>query len=202
MNVILVHGMGRTPLSMAWLGFRLRRAGHHVDIFSYSARREDFFPCAKRLGHFIQARADGRAYVVVGHSLGAVLLREALARLRHKPAAAILLAPPAQACTMARLFFRSRIYRFLTGECGQLLACETFMRSLPAPPANSTIIAGTRGPRHWLLPLGDTPNDAILAVDETRLQGVRHHCVKASHTFIMNHGFVFRQIHLASKAGH
>lgn len=36
MDLILVHGMGRTPLSMLRLRRRLRRAGHHPILFGYS----------------------------------------------------------------------------------------------------------------------------------------------------------------------
>lgn len=187
MRIFLVHGMGRTSLSLAWLSSRLRRAGHDVIMFSYSAMREDFVPCAKRLGQFIDAQAQGEAYAVVGHSLGSVLLREALARLRHKPAAVFLLAPPTRAVAMAKFFSRWRLYKFLGGECGQLLASDGFMQNLPAPPANSMILAGTRGLRSRLLPHGDAVNDGILSVDETKLEGVPHQSFKASHTFIMNH---------------
>jgi hypothetical protein len=42
MQVLLVHGMGRTPLSMLRLGRKLRRAGHTVNLLGYVAALEPF----------------------------------------------------------------------------------------------------------------------------------------------------------------
>ena len=42
MQVLLVHGMGRTPLSMLPLGRKLRRAGHIVNLIGYVAAVEPF----------------------------------------------------------------------------------------------------------------------------------------------------------------
>lgn len=194
MHAILVHGMGRSPLSMAWLGLRLRLAGHSVSYFSYSTAREDFTCCVSRLQKQIQASTQNKKYIVVGHSLGAVLLRVALAVQSHQPSATFLLAPPTQACAIAKYFAHWRLYRWLTGEMGQLLANVDFMRQLPAPPKNAVIFAGCGGPRLRLLPYGVQANDGILAVDETRLPGFDVHVVRTIHTLIMNHRSVVQTI--------
>src|SRR5262245_14508865 len=126
MRIVLVHGMGRTPLSMAWLALRLRLAGHRVRLFGYSAAHESFAACSTRLARQIMEHAAGRPYAVVGHSLGAVLLRQALSQLQQAPCATFLLAPPTRACDAARFFAASMPYRFFTGEMGQLLASAAF----------------------------------------------------------------------------
>lgn len=77
MREILVHGMGRTPAAMLILAARLRAAGLHPDLFAYSAALEGWEGCVGRLRGFIDRRAAGTDFVVVGHSLGTVLLRAA-----------------------------------------------------------------------------------------------------------------------------
>ena len=188
MDVVLVHGMGRTPLSMMRLRRRLRQAGHHAVLFGYSPTFETLQGATARLVKRIERRVDTRHYALVGHSLGTVIIRTALAHLQHRPpAACIFLAPPMLACRAARHFSRCRLYRLLMGEMGQLLADESFMRRLPMPAVPTRIYAGVGGPRASWLPFGMEANDGILAVSEAT---GRHQAmaveVPSLHTFIMN----------------
>lgn len=194
MHAILIHGMGRSPLSMGWLGLRLRLAGYSVSYFSYSAAREGFIDCVARLQAHIRAHANKGDYLVAAHSLGTVLVRAALVALPQPPRASFLIAPPTQACAMAKRFAGWRLFRWMTGECGQLLANADLMRKLPPPPANTTLFAGCGGPRLRWLPYGRQENDGILAVAETRWPGLDTQQVRALHTFIMNHRQVVQTI--------
>src|SRR5450631_1976620 len=97
---VLVHGMGRTPVSMALLALRLRRAGFATALFGYSVTFEKYSACLGRLQRFIDARA--RPCVLIGHSLGGVLLRSVIPVLARPPAACFLLASPTRACVLAR----------------------------------------------------------------------------------------------------
>jgi alpha-beta hydrolase superfamily lysophospholipase len=97
--------------------------------FGYSVtfeRRDDCFQVRK----FITKRAKSNEYIIVGHSLGAVLTRATLPRLIHKPVACFFLAPPTQVCKAARNFAHHRLAKLLMGEIGQLLANQQFMESL------------------------------------------------------------------------
>ena len=80
MQVILVHGMGRTALSMLRLRRELRHAGHRVSLLGYVAAIEPFARILLRVQERFANIAAGGSYVVVGHSLGGVLARAALAR--------------------------------------------------------------------------------------------------------------------------
>ena len=188
MDVVLIHGMGRTPLSMMRLRRRLRRAGHHPILFGYTPTFETLQGATARLVKLIERRVDTRHYALVGHSLGTVILRTALAHLQNRPpAACIFLAPPMLACRAARHFSRFRLYRLLTGEMGQWLADESFMQQLPMPAVPTRIYAGAGGPRASWLPFGMEANDGILAVSEA---SGRHQAlaveVPSLHAFIMN----------------
>ncbi|MDP1644887.1 MAG: hypothetical protein Q8L71_05215 [Thiobacillus sp.] len=105
MDVVLIHGMGRTPLSMMRLRLRLRRAGHHPILFGYSPTFETLQGATTRLVKLIERRVDTRHYALVGHSLGTVIIRSALGHLESRaPCACFFLAPPMLACKAARGF--------------------------------------------------------------------------------------------------
>jgi hypothetical protein len=183
---ILVHGMGRTRASMLVLAVRLRRRGFQPRLFAYSAALESFAACTERLRHFIDRNAGNTPYVVVGHSLGTVLLRSVAPCLRTQPVACFLVAPPAHASRVARALAPLWLFKLLTGEMGQLLANEQFIGSLPVPKCATRTYAGTAGPKRRWLPFGDEPNDGVLAVSETLIPGIPTTPVRKLHTFIMN----------------
>ncbi len=183
---VLVHGMGRTPVSMTLLALRLRRAGFDTALFGYSVTFEKFAPCRERLRRFIAARTAARPYVLVGHSLGTVLLRSVLPQLAPAPAAFFLIGPPTRACLLARRLQHFLPYRLFTGEMGQLLATASFLDSVPVPRCPAWIYAGVAGPRWSWYPLGDEPNDGILKVSEVELPGVALITIAGRHTLLMN----------------
>ena len=186
MDVLLIHGMGRTPASMLILQRRLARHGYRTHLFGYAAWAETLEGVSARLARRIRQRVGMQPYAVIGHSLGSVILRRTLGELAaNPPRLAFLLAPPMRACRAARFFSRFGLYRALTGEMGQLLADEAFMNGLPLP-AHTVIYAGTAGPRANWLPFGTQANDGILTLDEMRGEGGEQIEVAASHTFIMN----------------
>jgi pimeloyl-ACP methyl ester carboxylesterase len=193
MDVVLIHGMGRTPLSMLRLRRRLRRAGHHAVLFGYSPTFETLEGATTRLVKLIERRVDIRHYALVGHSLGTVIIRAALGHLENRaPRACLFMAPPMLACRAARFFSRFRPYQLLAGEMGQLLADESFMLRLPMPPVPTRIYAGVGGPRAAWLPFGMEANDGILSVSEaTGRFGAAAVKGPSMHTFIMNSKWVY-----------
>jgi len=189
MRVLLVHGLGRTPLSMTFLARRLRGAGHAPDTFGYAAAVSSYHGIRRRLIERIaRADTDGSPWVAVGHSLGGLLLRDAIAaeapaRLAHL----IMLATPNQLPRLAPLAGRVAPFRWFTGECGTRLASEEYFRALPKPTVPHTIIAGTRGLTGRWSPFGDEPNDGIVALHETMLESdAPPQVFPVAHTFIMN----------------
>ncbi|HEY1015894.1 MAG TPA: alpha/beta fold hydrolase [Herpetosiphonaceae bacterium] len=195
MDVVLLHGQGRTPLSMALLGRRLRLSGHAVQSFGYAVFAESFDRIAGRLVELADARPASRPYVIVGHSLGGIITRAALPRLARPPAHLVMLGPPNQPPLLARKLRDNPAYRLLTADCGARLASPDFYRDLPLPTVPTTIIAGTAGPRGRWSPFGDQINDGVVALDETRLTPeFPVITVPALHTWIMNHGAVWRRI--------
>lgn len=175
---------------------RLRRRGHNPILFGYSPTFETLQGATARLVRLIDRRIGSRPYALIGHSLGTVIIRAALGQLDNRaPSACFFLAPPILACKAARYFSRFRLYRLLTGEMGQLLAREAFMRQLPMPAVPTRIYAGVRGPRAAWSPFGMEANDGILSVAEAtgdfKSMVVE---VPSIHTFIMNSKQVFADL--------
>lgn len=77
-EVILLHGLGRTPASMMPIGWRLTRAGFQVRRLGYPSTQSRISGSMSHVAQMIQAM--GRPAHIVGHSLGgligAMLLRE------------------------------------------------------------------------------------------------------------------------------
>lgn len=188
MKAILIHGMARSPLSFTLLAYRLRRAGLGVSTFGYFAALESFSRCTRRLAARIHSFARDDQYMLVGHSLGSIVIRGTLSQLSEKlPAACFFLAPPSQVSRAAKTFRKNFLFRAYTGEMGQLLSDPSFYSNLPLPPMPTTIYAGTRGINGNWSPFGTEPNDGVLTVAETKISDDYPMVyLPRVHTFIMN----------------
>jgi len=197
MRVVLVHGLGRTRLSLSLLARRLSKSGHTTESFPYSALVETHDSIVSKLVSRLRHLAAQRAEVgLVGHSFGGLLLREALAavpelRVRHL----VMLATPNRQPRLAVRLYTRLPFRILRGSCGQCLTDPSWFRSLPMLSIPYTIVAGTGGWRGWLDPFEGEPNDGAVAVSETLASdNDQPVLVPAIHTFIMNRRAVCRLI--------
>ncbi len=199
LQVLLVHGMARTPLSLVRLARELRCSGYAVHLTGYVAAFEAFDRMVARVhDQLLRLARGGEPYVAVGHSLGGLLLRAALAHsapLPRLPRHLIMLGPPNQSPRLARRLQRLWPYRWINGDAGQRLADPTFMAAVPTPAVPYTIVAGTGGRRGRFSPFGSEPNDGTVAVSETRCLAVDSVIeVPVRHTFMMNDRRVRRVI--------
>lgn len=197
MHVFLVHGMGRSPRSLALLAWRLERAGMRTTRFGYEVRSQPLAHIAARFAQFVAERACG-PYAIVGHSLGNVIARAAWPDLPPGLTRLVMLAPPNQPSKLAAYMgshpVLGGVFRALTRDAGERVADPEFYASLPIPPVPTVIFAGTRGPRAEWLPHGGAITDGVVALDETHLPGADHRQVAAIHTLIMNDAEVTRAI--------
>lgn len=200
MRVFLIHGMGRTPMSMMILKRRLEGAGHRVTLFGYLVTTQELDAIADRFVERVQttmaedtAQGEGD-WAVVGHSLGNIVTRRAFPRLPASFRRFVMLAPPNRPPAIARALERNWIFRALTRDAGDKLTDPEFYDRLPVPDVPSLIIAGTRGPRLRWLPFHGQPNDCLVTVEETRLGEVPVLEVHAAHSFMMNRRDVFETI--------
>ncbi|MGP1383089.1 MAG: esterase/lipase family protein [Thainema sp.] len=199
MQVLLIHGLARTSLSLLNLEARLRQAGYQTQHFSYFAFLDSFDAIATRLQQRLHAIAAQGPYSIVAHSLGGILSRAALGSSGvPQPEHVVMLGPPNQLPRLAPMAWYLPPFRWYTGQCGFNLSCPEFYKALPGLQSPYTIVAGTNGPRGLLSPFGDEVNDGIVALSETRLSPhdrIVH--LPVWHTFMMNHSAVQDQVVLA-----
>lgn len=169
MHVLFVHGMGRSPLSGWPLLRQLRRAGMQTRSFGYAVSLEDFARIRARLATRIEALAAEGDYLLIGHSLGGVLIRSALGCLPEGvggPRHVFLLGSPQQPSRIAVRLGSNPLFRLLTRDCGQLLGSAARMAEVGPVAARTTSVAGTRGLPWKRGPFGGEPNDGVVALSE------------------------------------
>lgn len=198
MNVLLVHGLGRSPLSLCLLARALRRAGHRTHFFAYSPMLETVPRIVRRLA----ARLRGLTGPVglVGHSLGGVLLRLAIPEAPAVPVRRlVMIGSPNRPSRLARSASRHRLFRWLARGCGRLLASDT-MSNIPAPTVAYTLIAGTAGPRGRYSPFQFDVNDGVVGVSEVPIRdGDEVLLFPVWHTVMMNNPAVHQAVLAALK---
>lgn len=195
-QVLLIHGLARTSLSLLSLEQRLSQAGFATHQFGYFAFAESFDQIAERLWQQFRHLSQQGPYAVVAHSLGGVLTRAALSlRTIAAPDHTVMLGTPNQSPRLASLAWHLHPFRWVTGQCGLNLASPEFYRQLPGLPSGYTIIAGTGGYRGSLSPFGQELNDGIVALSETQLSPQDAIVpLPVWHTFMMNDRRVQQQV--------
>ena len=192
-DVVLLHGMGRSALSMKRIEWALVNRGYRVTNISYPSTR---FGVERIVTthllpelHRIQRSSPARIHFVT-HSLGGILLRHCISlQALTTPGRAVMLGPPNGGSEIADTFKKWFCYRLLVGPAGQQLGTGTWdlPRTLgPAPQGFEVgIIAGDRSLNPIFSRLLPGPNDGKVTVAGTRLEGmtdflVVHH----SHTWL------------------
>ena len=189
MQALFVHGMGRSPLS-GWPVLRqLRKAGMQTCTFGYVVTVQDFAPIVARLTARLSTLAHQGDYILIGPSLGGVLLRAALAALPAEevrpPTHVFLLGSPVRASRLARQLQGNPLFRALTGDCGQLLASDPRMQNIGPVTAPVTGIAGVLGASTRLGPFRDAPHDGVVSVSEVSADWLTDQVhVPVAHTFL------------------
>jgi hypothetical protein len=174
--VVVIHGLGRSRVSMGLLAWRLEKAGYRVVNWGYSSTTHTL----PELGAALSARVARETHSAprvhfVGHSLGNIVVRWAVAH--HRPARmgrVVMLAPPNQGAVAADRFtpYLGWFLRPLS-ELGTADSSTVRRLGSPPPDVEVAVIAGE--------------HDGKVSLDEARLPGARAFAVvPAAHTFLMN----------------
>jgi len=199
--VVLLHGLGRTTLSMKRLEWSLQSRGYQVLNLSYPSTRlpierlarEYVAPAVRRM----ESRSGGKIHFVT-HSQGGIVLRQFLAE--NSPinlGRIVMLAPPNGGSEVADRLKDWFIYRWFAGPGGQQLGTrpEDLPRRLGPAKCPLGVIAGDRSFNpffSWWLP---GPDDGKVSVASTRIEGMTDFVVlHASHTWLMCRRPVLDQI--------
>lgn len=191
-TVMVLHGLGRSPRSMALIAARLVQAGYQVVTFGYPSTSEPIEVLVDSLGSALDecCSSDPNGVHFVTHSLGGVLVRSYLsARPAAHEGRVVMLSPPSQGSEIIDAFADSPMLRsFLGPSSSQLGTDSTGIATKLGPVTFSLgIITGDRSLNpigSWLIP---GPDDGKVGVERARVEGAADFLVMpATHTFIMN----------------
>jgi pimeloyl-ACP methyl ester carboxylesterase len=188
MIVLFVHGMGRSPISGWPMLYLLQRNGIKTTSFAYTSALESFASIKARLMSRIIAIATTENYIVVGHSLGGVLLRAALNALPAvtiRPSHIFLLGTPIQPSCLAKRFKENILFRAIAGDCGQMLSSPVRMSEVGSLNEPTTSIVGVRGIAITKSFFGKELNDGIVSISEASAKWISCQIqVPIIHTFL------------------
>ncbi len=188
--VVLVHGLGRSRASMAVLAQRLEWAGYGVVTVGYSSLRTSFSEQVATVGAAVErCCAQSPRIHFVGHSLGGLVIRGYLAETPPPQLGrVVLLAPPSQGSLFVDWLDEIPAATEVLGPVGSELGTDStdLPATLPPPDYEMGIVAGNRS----IQPIGHLaipgPDDGIVSVEQTRIEGVPVIVLPRSHAFIMS----------------
>lgn len=190
--VVLLHGLGRSALSMKRVEWFLEKQGYSVINRSYPSKRFRIEALAsgwlpRVLAEEQVARADHVHFVT--HSLGGIILRQYLET--NAPAnlgRVVMLAPPNHGTELVDRLGWLRAFQIYTGVAAQQLGTSpgSFPNRLAAPAFELGIIAGDRSHNPLFSKWLPGPDDGKVSVQSTKLEGMKEHLVvHHTHTWMM-----------------
>ena len=191
-TVMVIHGLGRTPASMAILGGRLESEGFRVVHFGYPSTSEPIDVLVGLLDAEVRRCCAEEAAPLhfVTHSMGGVLVRAYLAQQPGPHGGrVVMLSPPSQGSEIVDAFAESQLLQSLLGPAAARLGTDPAGIASQLPPIRFGlgIITGNRSWNllgSWLIP---GPDDGKVSVERAQLDGAADFIVlPATHTFIMN----------------
>jgi pimeloyl-ACP methyl ester carboxylesterase len=166
--VVLMHGLGPSRRFMRRLERTLAGEGWAVANLDYPSRLLPLDAHAAQARQVAQGLvADGAEEVsFVGHSLGGLIGRKAMAEGWPK-GRAVLIGTPNAGARIADRLDRFMLFHRVFGPCAEAVTKDA-AASIPVPDREIAIIAGGTGNRGFN-PLLRDDNDGIVTIPETRL---------------------------------
>jgi len=192
--VVLVHGLWMNAIALYPLRARLARCGFTAESFGYASVARTPQQNTLQLARFLAQRAEFPP-LLVGHSMGGVLILQALKQVPDLGVRrAVLLGSPVAGSAAGRRLSHTAGGRWMLGR-SQPLWVEG--RIPDAPPGVAVgVIAGS-------LPIGlgriltrlPKPHDGVVTLEETRIRGAADSLVmRVNHTGMIFSAEVARQV--------
>ncbi|MCU7806302.1 MAG: hypothetical protein KZQ73_00290 [Candidatus Thiodiazotropha sp. (ex Semelilucina semeliformis)] len=198
---ILLHGMGRTSLSMGLIEDALEDQGYQVWNESYPSLTKSVDELTvPTIESGLTYCKDNNAKKIhfVTHSLGGIIVRLYLQDHQIPNLGRIvMLAPPNKGSEIADEMKDGFFYQTIMGPAGQVLGTDdnSLPNSLNPISGEIGIIAGEKEGSSWFLPEIPGEDDGKVAVERTKLTEMKDFLlVKSGHTFIMRDDEVICQI--------
>jgi len=198
--VVLLHGLGRSPVSMLRLDYHLSGSGYAVVNPGYPSTEQPIQELASVVGTGIAEcrERESTAIHFVTHSLGGILVRQyfqdnSVAEAKR----VVMLAPPNHGSEIVDKYRDEWWYRQVTGVAGQQLGTgqDGIPNQLAPIGLEIGIIAGTKSSDPWFAAAMRGANDGKVSVDSAKLAEMQDlFLVDSGHTFLMNTASVVHQV--------
>ena len=189
--IILLHGMGRTKMSMLKAELQLKSKGYKVVNLNY--------PSTDKTIDEITKSAIPKALKLCGekvakthfltHSLGGIIVRNYLQKNKLRVGSrVVMLAPPNKGSEVTDYLKDFFLYKATTGPAGQVLGTDkdSFPNKLKPIGVEVGIITGNQTIEPWFSALIDGLNDGKVSVGSAKLKEATDFLVlDKTHTFIM-----------------
>ncbi len=188
--VILLHGLGRTPLSMKRIEWTLQKQNYRVINVRYPSTRISIQDAADYwLGDVLKNQIVDPAAKIhfVAHSLGGIVLRQYLTNHEiPNLGRVVMLAPPNHGSELVDRVRNNCLYRLATGPAGrQLGTSESSIPSQLGPvDFELGVIAGDRSLNPLFSSWIPGPDDGKVSVRSAQMPGADFLLVHHSHTWM------------------
>ncbi|MCG7990165.1 MAG: hypothetical protein JAY99_06730 [Candidatus Thiodiazotropha lotti] len=206
---ILLHGMGRTSLSMSLIEDALTAQGYTVWNEGYPSLTQSLEQfTTPMVESAITYCRDSQAASIhfVTHSLGGIIVRYYLQDHQiDELGRIVMLAPPNKGSEVADEMKDGFLYQTIMGPNAQVLGTDenSLPNRLKPIEGEIGIIAGEAGGDSWFLPEIPGADDGKVAVERTKLPEMKDFIrVESGHTFIMRDDTVIYQIVFFLENGH
>ena len=194
--VVLLHGLARVSNSMAELERKLGRSGFDVVNINYPSRRHEIDVLADdAIGRGVSACLTEKPEQIhfVTHSLGGILVRHYLQeRKLELLGRVVMLGPPNKGSEIVDGLADVPGFGFL-GPTGAVLGTgsNSVLHDLGPVEFELGVIAGTTNINPLNFLWINEPNDSIVSVESTRIEGMDDHVtLPVTHSFMMRNNEV------------
>lgn len=197
-SIVFIHGLWMNGMDISLLEHRFKKSGYATSRFRYKSISDTPINNANKLAEHIDSIKSDQIHFVC-HSLGGLILRQCLhLHPLDKPGKVVMLGTPNQTSFAAKELSHWSIGNVLLGKSIK----DGLLGPLPSWTGKQElgVIAGdVRFGMGLIIPNIPRPSDGTVAVEETRLDGMRDHItLHVSHfgllfsknTFIQSRHFI------------
>lgn len=199
--VVLIHGLGRTDLSMIRLEAELKEHGYGVVNVSYPSTQHSIeFLATEELAPAVERCCVGgdKKIHFVTHSMGGIVLRYYLAEHEMENLGrVVMLSPPNQGSEVADWVAENELLQRVLGPSAEQLGTgpESVPNQLGPADFELGIIAGNRTLNPLFSRMIPGADDGKVSVERAKVEGMNDFLVVPhSHTYIMMSDDVIEQV--------